>query len=157
MCMWFWSYPSVILYQLLTLFRLSFFFQVQLVQHRCLVAATPPKLFHWSFRNYAYLLYMVWRWSCWGFGVILPLPFFSTFCFFFFFFFFNFIFFSCDTMTWELMVATSYSFIPNFLKLCRCFCHGLKMCMCFWGYTPIIFYQLFPPLFQRFFRSRLSE
>ena len=34
---------------------------------------------------------------------------------------------------------SSYSFIPNFLKLCSCFHHGLKICMCFWDYPLIIF------------------
>ena len=42
---------------------------------------------------------------------------------------------------------SSFRFLLIFLKLCRCFCHGLKMCMCFWDYPPVIFYQLFP-LFQ---------
>ena len=31
----------------------------------------------------------------------------------------------------------SYNFIPIFFKLCRCFLHGLKMCMSF-GYYPCI-------------------
>ena len=39
---------------------------------------------------------------------------------------------------WVLCVHnTSNSFIPTFLKLYRCFCHGLKMCMWF-GYNPEI-------------------
>ena len=38
---------------------------------------------------------------------------------------------------------SSYNFIPIFLKLCTCFCHGLKMCMWF-GYNPgIIFCHFF--------------
>ena len=32
---------------------------------------------------------------------------------------------------------SSYNFIPIFLKLCTCFCHGLEMCMGF-GYNPWI-------------------
>ena len=32
---------------------------------------------------------------------------------------------------------SSYNFIPIFLKLCKCFLHGLKMCMWF-GYNPSI-------------------
>ena len=47
----------------------------------------------------------------------------------FFFFFFFFFFPTCNS---------SYSFIPNFLKLGKCFCHGLKMCMWLWGYPSII-------------------
>ena len=37
---------------------------------------------------------------------------------------------------------SSYSFAPIVLKLCRCFLHGMKMCMWFWYnpcYTPIIY------------------
>ena len=57
---------------------------------------------------------------------------------------FQFSFFSYGTV---MLVAcgrnSSYSFIPNFLKLCRYFCHGLKMCMCLWGYPLIIFINFF--------------
>ena len=49
----------------------------------------------------------------------------------------------------------SYSFITNFLKICRCFFHVLKMCICFWGYPPIIFYQFFL-LFQHCFSGPIS-
>ena len=38
---------------------------------------------------------------------------------------------------------SSYSLLPIFLKLCRYFCHGLEMCMWFWGYPPIIFLSFF--------------
>ena len=34
-------------------------------------------------------------------------------------------------------------FYPIFLKLCRCFCHGLKMYIWFWGYPPEIFINFF--------------
>ena len=45
---------------------------------------------------------------------------------------FQFSFFSCDTMTWVACGCNfSYCFRPYFLKFRRCFCHGLKMCMCF--------------------------
>ena len=40
---------------------------------------------------------------------------------------------------------SSYSFMPIHLKLYRCFCHGLKICMWF-GYCPEI-------IFCHFFRS----
>ena len=146
------------------------------------MGATLTRLFHWPFRNYAYFFYMVWICAC-GIWVILSLSFFSFFLFFFFFFFFfstfcSFqltfffflffllfffffffvfcFFFSCDTMTWVIFGRnSSYSFIPNFLKLCRCVSHGLKMCMCFWDYPPIMFYQVFFSTFSTFFRSRL--
>ena len=38
------------------------------------------------------------------------------------------------------------SFIPIFLKLCRCFCYGLYKCACGFGVIlPLVFfYQLFP-------------
>ena len=42
-----------------------------------LVGTTPPRLFHWSFGNYAYLFYMVWRqWYACSFVVIRLLFFF---------------------------------------------------------------------------------
>ena len=57
--------------------------------------------------------------------------------------FFNLVFFSCDTMAWVTCGRnSSYSFIPNFLKL--------KMCICFWGYSPIISHQLFSTFFNVF-------
>ena len=37
------------------------------------------------------------------------------------------------------MRSSSYNFMPIFLKLYKCFCHGLKMCMWF-GYNPQINY-----------------
>ena len=37
----------------------------------------------------------------------------------------------------------SYSCKPIFLKLCKCFCYGLKMCNWFWVYPPVICYQRF--------------
>ena len=36
---------------------------------------------------------------------------------------------------------SSYSFALIVLKLCRCFLHGMKMCMWFW-YNPWIFFSL---------------
>ena len=69
--------------------------------------------------------------------------------------FFNFLLFSCDSMTWVTCGHNSfYSFIRNVLKLCRCFCHGLKICMCFWGYPLIIFLSFFPHF--RHFQVRVS-
>ena len=134
-----------------SLFRRSFF-PGQISSRIDIVGATPPRLFHRSFGSHAYLFYMVWRCAC-GLGVILPLSFFFQLlalfrlsCFF-----------MCDTMT-----GSSYSFIPNVLKLC-CFCHSLKICMCCWGYHPVIFYQLFSIIstfffffsFSFFFQNRL--
>ena len=38
---------------------------------------------------------------------------------------------------------SSYSFPFITFKLCRLVLHGLKMCMWFWGYTPVIFFYHF--------------
>ena len=50
---------------------------------------------------------------------------------------------------------SSYSFPPFSFKLCILILHGLKMCVWFWGYPPIIFYQLFP-LFDLVFPGPIS-
>ena len=42
--------------------------------------------------------------------------------------------------SWQQLLLQFYK--QAFLKLFKCF-YGLKMCMCFWGYPPIISYQLF--------------
>ena len=50
---------------------------------------------------------------------------------------------------------SSYSFMPIHLKLYRCFCHGLKICMWFAYYPEIIFCHFFRSLnlvtFRRFY------
>ena len=50
---------------------------------------------------------------------------------------------------------SSYSFMPIHLKLYRCFCHGLKICMWFGYYPEIIFCHFFRSLnlaiFRRFY------
>ena len=50
---------------------------------------------------------------------------------------------------------SSYSFMPIHLKLYRCFCHGLKICMWFGYYPEIIFCHFFRRLnlaiFRRFY------
>ena len=71
----FWVILLLFFYQLFPLFRFSFF-QVRLVLELISCGRNSSKLFHWSFRNYAYFFVMVWRCTC-GFGVILPLSFFS--------------------------------------------------------------------------------
>ena len=38
---------------------------------------------------------------------------------------------------------SSYSFPPIVLKHCRCFQHGMKMCMWFWYNTLLIFFAFF--------------
>ena len=39
---------------------------------------------------------------------------------------------------------SSYSFIQNFLKLCMCFRHGMRMCMWYGYHCEIIFCHFFP-------------
>ena len=79
----------------------------------------------------------------WGYPAIIIFQLFA--------FFFPLSFFSCDIMMWLACGGNSaYNFIPNFLKLCRCFCHNLKMCTCLLGYPSIIFINFFFPLFRRF-------
>ena len=39
------------------------------------------------------------------------------------------------------------SFSPIIITFCKLILHALKMCICFWGYLPFIFYQLFPDFF----------
>ena len=46
-------------------------------------------------------------------------------------------------------------FPPIILKLCILVLHSLKMCMWFWGYPAIIFYQLFIHLRLSFFQVQL--
>ena len=121
MCMWYLGYPAIIFFFLFFFFFFFFFFLF---------------LNFLLFSTYVFFLFFFF--------------FFFFFFVFFFFFFFSF-FFSCDTMTWVIFGRnSSYSFIPNFLKLCRCVSHGLKMCMCFWDYPPIMFYQLFFHFFDVF-------
>ena len=72
---------------------------------------------------------MVWRYN----------PCINVCCFFH---FANCYFLTSDSMKmlWQWVPCeriSSYNFIPTFLKLCKCFLHGLKMCMWF-GYNPCI-------------------
>ena len=39
---------------------------------------------------------------------------------------------------WTQLLLQCFSVLPIFLKLCKCFCHGLKMCIWFWGFPPFI-------------------
>ena len=48
----------------------------------------------------------------------------------------------------------SHSFLPKCLILCKCFCNGLKMCICFWDY-PILFFINFFYFFDIVFQVRL--
>ena len=111
------------------------------------MGATPPRLLHWSSGNYEYLFYLVWRCAC-GFEITYHYLF-STFCT------FSFFFSSYDTMTRVACGRNFIRFMPNFLKLCRCLFHGLKMYICFWGYPPIIFITIFFYFFDTVFQIRL--
>ena len=106
-----------------------------------LVGATPLTVFHQLFWNIGDVFSIEWRCAC-GFGVILWL-FFSLFllCELSLFFF-----------TWNAIKVyrqwvpcgrnSSHSFPSIVLKLCRCFWHGMKMCMCF-GYNTLIIFSHF--------------
>ena len=50
----------------------------------------------------------------------------------------------CQHLPWVSCERnSSYSFLPIFLKLCRCFLHGVRMCMWFGYNCWIIFYHFF--------------
>ena len=52
-----------------------------------------------------------------------------------------------------LWVQLTYRVPPIIFNLCILVLHGLKLCVWFWGYPPIIFYLLFPLFWLSFFRS----
>ena len=106
------------------------------IDSRYLVGATPLTVFHQLFWNIADVFSMEWRCAC-GFGIILWL-FFSLFLL-------------CELnslLLWNAIKVykqwvpwgpnSSYSFPSIVLKLCRCFRHGMKMCMWF-GYNTLFF------------------
>ena len=133
-CMWFWYNPLIIFSHFFCFVNLVFFRYEMLSKHidsGYLVGATYLTLFHPLFRNIADVFSMEWRCAC-GFGIILLL-FFLTFS---------------ALWTWSFFLVwyyaikvyrqwvpcgrnSSYSFPPIVLKLCRCFLHGMKMCMWF--------------------------
>ena len=94
-------------------------------------------VFHRLFWNFSDVVCMEWRYAC-GLDIILWLFFFLSY-----------------SALWTLFSIwnaikvyrqwvpcvrnSSYSFPPIVLKHCRCFQHGMKMCMCFWYNTLIIF------------------
>ena len=64
---------------------------------------------------------------------------------------------SVDTMRWVAYKrSSSYSFLPIFFKLCRCFCHDLEMCMWFWCYPPVMFSINFLTFFDLFFPGQIT-
>ena len=113
------------------------------------MGATHPRLVIWKL---CILVLHGLRMCMWFWGYPAIIFFHSLFCTFQLGFFF-----SCDTMTWVACGRnSSYSFIPNFLKLCSYiyFFHDLKICMCFWAYAPVIFINFFH-FFYVVFRSLL--
>ena len=122
------------------------------------MGATPPRFFHRSFGNYAHGLKM-----CVWFVVTLSFFFFFFFLLFFVFFFHFFVlfnldfFFRCDMMTWVACGAQLLlQFNTKLFETCRCFCHILKMYICFWGLSSYYFVINFFPLFRLLFQVRLS-
>ena len=124
----------------------------------CYTWITVLDLFYWSFWNFADVFIMVWGCAC-GLDIIVGL-FFITFCR---------TCFSMDDLGVQVSVRlfvrsvrpsvcpsirqhlpcvscesnSSYSFLLIFLKLCRCFLHGVRMCMWFGYNCWIIFYHFF--------------
>ena len=94
------------------------------------MSATPLTVFYQSFWNFTDVFFMVWGYAC-GLDIIVRLFFitFSTLWTYF------------STSVYRQWVPcernSSYNFIPIFLKLCKCFLHGLRMCMWF-GYNPCV-------------------
>ena len=133
MCMWFWGYRPFIFYYLFHRFDLVFFpgpigIRIDILCAQLLLDFSTDHLE--TMHTWSEDVHVVLRLSC-------------HFFFFQLFAFFQLSFFSCDVMTWVACGRnSSFSFIPNFLKLCRRFCHGLKTCMCFRGYSPIICYHI---------------
>ena len=105
-----------------------------------LVGATPLTVFHRLFWNFSDVFCMEWRCVC-GLNIILWL-FFLTFLL-------------CELSLLLVWIAikvyrqwvpcgsnSSYSFPPIVLIHCRCFQHGMKMCMWF-GYNTLIIFSHF--------------
>ena len=100
-----------------------------------LVSATPHTVLYWSFLNFLYVFTMVWR-CAYGLDIILELIF-VTFSTLLTLSFSDLRFYESLLTVGTLWAQLSYNFIPIFMKLCTCFCHGLEMCMWF-GYNPWI-------------------
>ena len=86
-----------------------------------------------SFWNFVHVFAMVWRYA-YGLDIILELIF-ITFSTLWTLSFSDLRFYESQWVLCER--NSSYNFIPIFMKLCRCFCHGLEMCTWF-GYNPWI-------------------
>ena len=113
------------------------------------MGATPPRIFHRSFWNHAYMLYIVCKCAC-GLGL-------SSFYFLSFFQLCRLSFFPglvllIDTF-WAQRVL---KFSTDHLKLSILVLQSLKICVWFWGYSPVMFYQPFPLFRLRFFSIQIS-
>ena len=143
MCMWFWGYSAIFFFQLFPLFSLSFF--------RCNMMMWVSCMCNFSYISIplfeTFQVFLAWSP---GLDIIL------NYCHFFCFLspdvsrrdLLKWVYPSVDTMRWVACGHNSaYSFIPICLKLCRCFCHGLKMCMRLLGLSShflfINFFKLF--------------
>ena len=109
-----------------------------------LVWATPLTVQFQPFWNSPSVLVIVWIWAC-AFSIIFLL----FLCHIFSAFWTSFLC-SCTINVYRRWVPcvrnSSYSSMPIFLKLYRCFRHGLKMCICFWYNYLLIHCYLFPIL-----------
>ena len=119
-----------------------------------LVGATPLTVFHRLFWNFSDVFWMEWRCVC-GLNIILCL-FFLTFLL-------------CELGLFLVWIAikvyrqwvpcgsnSSYSFPPIILIHCRCFQHGMKMCMWF-GYNTLIIFSHFFYFVNFFWHEMLSK
>ena len=139
MCMWFWYNTSIIFSHFFFFVNLVFFFYMKYYQS---VGATPRTVFHWLFWNFADVFCMEWRYAC-GLGTVLWICFLTFSAL-----WTSLFFFTCNAIkVYRQWVPcgrnSSYSFLPIVLKICRCFQHGMKMCMWFWYNTLIIFSHFF--------------
>ena len=136
MCMWFWGYPAIIFFELFAFFFNSFF-----------SCDTMPRTGLWAqllLQFYTKLFEILQVFLSWSedVHVLLGLSshhFLSTF-----FHFFNVFQVPISIKIYTLWVQLILQFPPIILKLYLLVLHGLKMCVWFWGYPPIICYQLFP-------------
>ena len=118
------------------LFNFLHFFNLVCFSCDTIVSATHLTVLYQTFWNCAGVFVRVWRCAC-AFWVIVVI-------FYQFFVLFSTLLFRSDLYENRYFVgATHLSFPPIIFKLCIFVLHGRKMCIWFWGYLPIIFYQHF--------------
>ena len=138
MCIWF-GYNPCIYFCYFFHFANFVIFWPQILWKCCdsgyLVSATPHTILYWSFWNFVHIFAMVWRYA-FGLDIILELIF-VTFSTLWTLSFSDLRFYESLETVGTLWAQLLINFIPIFMKLCTCFCHGLEMCTWF-GYNPWI-------------------